>query len=141
MEPVPVTATTLSALHDAELYLVLMDRDQARLQLGFRCPNQTICTIIFDKIVTYKLNNIQYQNVISRAVASGIGSDFYRDIDEIIRWTCSGSSNDLLVPEKNLQRFIENVRSGELYLFYIDPSWGAEVGVLAEIISMSQNAA
>ncbi len=136
MEPSSLTAADLPLLHDAELCLILMDRDAASLRLSFKNSSKTINTLLFRNILTYKINNVQYQNVVSRILVSKSGIQFDGDLEKVVRWTCSGSSNDLLISEDNLRSHIAEIRSGGLELFYAEPSWGAEVGVIAESINM-----
>ena len=140
MEHTPLKATDLSGLHDAELCLVSMNRATASLRLEFKNIDQSTSKISFDGVLTYRINNIQYQHVISRIIVSGVTPDFGGDLEKTARWTCSGSSNELLIPEKNLQNHVGRILSGNLILFYVEPSWGAEIGVIAEAINMSSDA-
>lgn len=136
VEPSSLKAADLPILHDAELYLILMDRDASSLQLSFKNSSKAIYKFIFNNILTYKINNVQYQNVVSRVLVSKSGIQFGGDLEDVVRWTCSGSSNDLLISTDNLRAHVAEIRSGGLELFYVDPSWGAEVGVIAKSISM-----
>lgn len=137
MENSLLMTADLLGLHDAELYLILMNREAKSLQLNFRCVGKQIYKFIFNEVLTYKINNVQYQNVVSRILVSNANIQFDDDLDQVVRWTCSGSLNDLLISEDNLRQHISNIRSSDLQFFCVEASWGAEVGVIAKSISVS----
>ena len=123
-----LTTADLSVLHDAELCLVAMDRDAAKLRLGFRMVDHAVQMITFYDVLTYRIDNVQSQNVVSRIILSD--ADAPDDLEQMVRWSCS-AGRDLLMPEQNFRRHLARVRSGELRLFYAEPSWGAASGVIA----------
>ena len=43
-----------------------------------------------------------------------------------------GSEDKSLISDQQLQMHLARVRSSELRLLYVEPSWGAEIAVLAE---------
>lgn len=134
-----VEAADLSDMHDAELFRVSMDRDHWSLELEFKGEDQTVYKILFSGILAYKINNIQYQNVVSRILTSRFTPDLEGDLEKVVRWTSSGSANDLLISEENLRKNIGRIRSGELQLYYVEPSWGAEIGVIAQTASLTRD--
>ncbi len=107
MERNPLEIADLSELHDSELQVVSMDRDNASLQLNFKKIDKTVRKFLFEDVLTYRINNIQYQNVVARILASNLASDFGDELEGIIRWTYSGLSNDLLISEENLTDHIK----------------------------------
>ncbi len=126
----------LLALHDAELFEVLMDRDANYLRLGFRNLDHAEIRIEFENILTYRIDNIRYQNVVSRLQMSNVSTNFDEELETAARWTCSGSSGALWSSEEILRNRIENIRDGNLQLLCLDPSCGAEVGVIAETVKL-----
>ena len=56
----------LRGLHDAELCTVSMDRGNQKLELGFNKSDGTTCNLKFTRVLTSRINNILYQNVVSR---------------------------------------------------------------------------
>ena len=131
-------AADLSALHDSELYLVRRDRDYRSLKLGFRNIDRTFSNMLFGNILTYRMDNIQCQDVVSRIIASNTTSGFEDNIEKIARWT-SSVANNLLISEDKLRTHIGKIRSGDLQLIYVQPSWGAEIGVIAETVTLSHD--
>jgi hypothetical protein len=111
-----------------------MDRSNQKLELGFNKSDGTTCNLIFTGVLTYRINNILYQNVVSRILDSGTDRGVGSDLDTIARWTC-GAEDKLMISEENLVRHTARIQSGELRLFYVEPSWGAEIGVIAKAIS------
>jgi hypothetical protein len=137
MEELPLTAIALSRLHDAELYRISMDRGESTLELKFRGTHGSIYQLIFGEIVTYRINNIQYQNVVSTIFYSiSVVDEARPEIEKLTRWTCSGASDVLLIPEIKVEEIIERILEKKIKLLYIDPSWGAEIGVIAASITL-----
>lgn len=128
----------LRKLHDAEWHLVVMDRETNSLRIGFTGEDKINIELMFTNVTTFKINNILYQNIVSRAMSSDGILDL-KKIKEITRWTCSGSNNDLLISEENFDSILKKIYSKDLILFYIDPSWGAEAGVIAGTITISKS--
>lgn len=137
MDQSVLTAIDLTFLHDAELCLVAMDREAATLRLGFKVVDQGVRSLSFRGVLTHRIENLQYQNVVSRILVSGADLQSDSDIERIMRWTCSIPGDRLLFPEQRLQEHVARVRSGDLRLLYVEPSWGAEVGVIAERFYLS----
>jgi len=129
-----------AALHDAELDLVAMDRSLGRLHLGFRGAYDAYFDVFFEGIVTYRINNLQYQNVVSQYLLASRDSTFNGDLEAVARWTSSGAEDRLLITEEALAAHLAKIRSGDLVLFYVEPSWGAEAGVIAESIRIARKA-
>jgi len=129
-------ADDLSRLHDAELFLVQTDRDKSELQLAFKADEKYNYRFIFNGVATYKINNMLYQNVVSSIKISNVNSDVDFDVEYLVRWVCSNSSNDLLISETKLSKYISDIIDGSMNLFYLNPSWGAEIGVIADSIDM-----
>lgn len=132
-----LTATDLSVLHDAELTLVAMEREQSELRLGFKAVDQRVQILSFRGLLTFRIDSVLLQNVVSRVLRSGvdIGSD--GELERLVRWTCGEGSGNLLLAEQQFYCHLAKVRAGELRLLYVEPSWGAEIGVLAEGFDLS----
>lgn len=137
MDQIVLTAADLSVLHDAELCLVAMDREAARLRLGFKGVDRSVRSVSFHGVLTHRIDNVQYQNVVSRILVSDAGLPFDDDMERIVRWTCSLPGDHVLISNEKLQAHMARVRSGDLRLFYAEPSWGAEIGVIAERFHLS----
>jgi hypothetical protein len=137
MDQIVQTAADLSVLHDAELYLVAMDREAAELRLGFKGVDRGVRSVSFHGVLTHRIDNVQCQNVVSRILVSDAGLPLDGDIERLVRWTSSVPGGRLLISEQKLQAHMARVRSGELRLFYAEPSWGAEIGVIAERFHLS----
>jgi hypothetical protein len=133
-----VAVTDLSFLHDAGLTRVAVDREASELRLGFRAVDQSMHWLSFYRVLTLRIDNFQLQNVVSRVLASGSGAEFGDDLERVFRWTSSGNTGALLISEQNLRRHVARIRAGELRLLYVDPSWGAEIGVIAEGFHLSK---
>lgn len=133
-----VTAQDLDAFHDAELYQVLMDRKANTLGLVFELDTGARMVIRFARIREYKVSEIYFQNVVSRLRLSSLGKMTEQDMGWILAWMMDRD-------EKGRTNLIENVskdavtdiRDGKYFLFYLEPSVGAEIGVIAEEMTIS----
>jgi hypothetical protein len=96
--------------------------------------------VFFEGIVTYRINNLQYQNVVSRYLVASKDSTFNGDLEAVARWTSSGAEDRLLITEEALAAHLAKIRSGDLVLFYVEPSWGGEARVIAESIRIARTA-
>ncbi len=130
-------ADNVAGLHDAELYLVKMDRENATIDLGFKCIDHSVCTISFGKIWNYRIENIITQNVVSRILVSNTLRGFGDDLEKTVRWAFS-IGNTLFISDEYVKEYVQRINSGELLLVYLDPSWGAEVAVIAEVMTVSR---
>lgn len=125
-------------LHDAELCLVTMDRELKTLALEFKTIDGTIRRVEFSNVFAQKIDNIQQQNVVSRVLRSDHPPGFGPDFNDILRWCCSGSSHSLLFSEERIDLISTEIREGALHLFYFDPTWGAEIGVIGQSMTVSK---
>jgi hypothetical protein len=83
-------------------------------------------------VLALRIENLQLQNDVSRVLVSDAGAGFGDDLERLARWTSSGNTGALLISAQNLRRHLAGIRVGELRLLCVDPSWGAESGVIAE---------
>ena len=131
----PLVMEKVAELHDAELRFAEMRREEEELTLRFRCVSQQEITFQFSGVLTNKINNVQNQNVVSRCFIS-TGSGLNSDLEELVRWTSSVPPDKLLISESRLSQILLDIANGSLKFFYVDPSWGAEIGVIASCLSM-----
>ena len=123
--------------HDAELAKIAMNRSNKTLTLTFDMLNGTFESLEFHDILSYKISDVTYQNVVSRIFVSCSGGMDKAELFRIFRWICSSREGNLLISEESFRQYEQDIFEGRLILLYLDPSWGAEAGVVCKRISVS----
>lgn len=133
-----ITSPQLACFHDAELYNVHMDRTTSSVRLSFAKVDSTRGEFCFQGVVEYRIESIHFQNVASRLrlLSSSEPSDLA--IEKILKWTFSRLPENLSsVSSERLSELHSKIVTGDLVLFYLEPSVGAELGVVAETVSLT----
>lgn len=129
--------TAVPKLHDYELTLVDIDRTRSGLTLLFSGPSSEQVQIAFQDVVTFRITDMQPQNVVFRIqVVRSAGKLEEQDISRI-RWLVCQGQDEMLINEQQLDSLVKAVETGELTYVYVEPSWGAEIGVLAGALTCS----
>ena len=126
-----ISAEVLSKLHDAELSDVSINRNKKTLMLSFVTENSEEVRILFDGVVFQRINNVINQNVISYAVLSGVSNISVDSLNSMSKWVTSIGKNDTSINEDSLSNHIRKILNNDTILFYVEPSWGAEIGVIS----------
>lgn len=124
--------TFYSSLHDAELVSVVHEKAEKKLSLGFTLPNGHKCLVIFEGVIAIRILEFITQNVVSRVLhtSSMVLSD--DEVKRLVSWANELSGGELLISEDALCKYVERTKTGDLKIFSIEPSWGAEVVCLYE---------
>lgn len=122
----------MSTLHDAELEAIHIDRLRKHITLGFREPDGSYAEYRFDGVRAIRQTGLMLQNVVSRIFLSP--SELLPDgeILRIVQWIFSGDDGRSMVDRQLVERSVADVRSGAMRLFYVEPSLGAEIGVICK---------
>jgi hypothetical protein len=126
-----ISTEVLSKLHDAELSDVSINRNKKTLMLSFVTENSEEVRILFDGVVFQRINNVINQNVISYAVLSGVSNISVDNLNSMSKWVTSIGKNDTSINEDSLSNHIRKILNNDTILFYVEPSWGAEIGVIS----------
>jgi hypothetical protein len=126
-----ISTEVLSKLHDAELSDVSINRNKKTLMLSFVTENFEEVRILFDGVVFQRINNVINQNVISYAVLSGVSNISVDNLNSMSKWVTSIGKNDTSINEDSLSNHIRKILNNDTILFYVEPSWGAEIGVIS----------
>jgi len=131
------TVSNLATFHDAELYKVVMDRKLKTLALAFELADGNKEEFSFEGVLTYKIDNIFYQNVVSRLYLTSARMIEEGELDRILSWTFSRVAEPATKDSDYFQKAKSDILAGKLILFYLDPSVGAQASVIAENILIS----
>ena len=122
----------MSTLHDAELEAMHIDRALERVTLGFRKPDGSYAEYRFRGVRAVRLTGLILQNVVSRIFLSPSELLSDEEIHRIVHWIFSGDDGRSMVDHQLVERSVADVHSGAMRLFYVDPSLGAEIGVICK---------
>jgi hypothetical protein len=123
----------LRNFHDAKLRHILHIADINCLELGFEIDNGKLVTISLHGLVNFRVVDFCIQNVVSGLFIQSVNLKLSRnELIDRIWWMLSNCDGDLLTDEVTVNILTQRVELNNLLLFILEPSWGAEVIVLAE---------
>ncbi len=125
----------LRKFHDAELKSLALDRNANRVVLVFSKDDGTDGRFDFEDVLNIKGSTLLLQNVVS---GLRVAPDLPLTVDEvrqIIAWSFTLESR-MAISSARLDAHVDDVMSGKLKLFYVDPSCGAELAILCGSITL-----
>lgn len=123
----------LSTFHDAELQQVFHRAEFEVLELGFAKADGQFVLIALHGVAAFRVTDMGMQNVVSRLLVHGVNIDLSEDeLSNRIEWVSRTCEGEQLSQPATLRKLTEKVKSGELMLFTLEPSWGAELTVIAK---------
>jgi hypothetical protein len=129
--------TMLNQFHDAELNAIKHDRTASTVCLSFIQQNGTITTdAVFEGVCGFRVVDYGPQNVVSRLLSSSLSSLTHEDITRQVTWLNSTSEGKCLIDASAIDKLVERIERNELLLFVLEPSWGAEVSILARTFAL-----
>lgn len=123
----------LSTFHDAELRHVSHKIGVSLLELGFEKTDGQFVVVSFCGVTAFRTTDMQMQNVVSRLLVHG--SNILLTADELaehVSWISRTCDGEQLSDPAAMNTLVQKVATGEQLLFILEPSWGAEVRVIAE---------
>lgn len=130
------SAELLSEFHDSELVSVELQRGNKSLVLGFETANNKLWKFQFSGVVVFRIADVIQQNVVSR-VLTVPGHPFTAEqLTYWINWASSVSNSDQLLAAAALKSISDKIQKGELLLFVLEPSWGAEAAIICNSIEV-----
>jgi hypothetical protein len=124
-----ISVEDLRTFHDAELTSIALDRTARRVLLSFLRDDGTKGRFECEGVRNIKCSTLLLQNVVSRLLVVPALGLKVEEVQRIIAWSFT-LDNRLAISPETLATNAANVMAGELQLFYVDPSWGAELAVL-----------
>ena len=125
-----ITTAVLSELHDSELISIEIQRDQHLLVLGFKLVNNEVRKLRFTNVVGFRVTDVIEQNIVSQVLMFPGYPFSTEQLTHWIKWANSLSDTEPLVTSEALERITGQLQRGELILFVVEPSWGAEVAII-----------
>lgn len=128
----------LRKFHDAELNIVKHDRKASTVCLTFVNLDGTIEEVAFNGVRAFRVVDYGPQNVVSRLLSSSLpGHLSSKDIFLHVTWINSTIEGKCLVNKDAIDKLVEQVEKNDLILFILEPSWGAEISILARAFFLS----
>lgn len=128
----------LRKFHDAELNEIRHDRSLSTVLLSFTNEDGSTATITFQGVCGLRVVDYGLQNVVSRLLSSDEIKD-HEDIRKNVIWIKGTSEGKCLVNASAVEKLVDEIEGNRLRLFVLEPSWGAEIGILAQSFSIKQS--
>lgn len=127
----------LDGFHDAEMIALEVDRHARSVTLRFVLPDKGVRIVELGSVSHFRANDVIGQNVVSRMLVSSNGDFSPGDLLRWIRWVTSLDGTGPFATDEQIEAIRRQVEEGQLLLVVLEPSWGAELAVLAEAYSVS----
>lgn len=125
------------SFHDAELTGIEHDPEVRVLELRFRRVGGEVEVLRFAGVISQRLIDFAEQNVVSRLLISPQYAFSLAEIRTWVQWINSrDDSRGTAISEQKGAEYIQNLKTGLLVLFVLEPSCGAEMAVLCESLSL-----
>lgn len=118
--------------HDAELSGTAYSRANASILLNFELVNGDSVQLLFSGVEAFRINDFGLQNVVSRILASPSYAFSINQINEYVSWAHSKHDYKASFSDQEIRDIGTAVERGELTLFVLEPSVGAEIVILCE---------
>ncbi len=122
-------------LHDAEIIGVFHDKENSVLLIHCRNTDRSNFVVRFMGCTYFKIEDFSHQNIVSRLNVLDRSSP-EEHIESIMKWiaTLDGAG----MASKYITSSVNRVLMGELKIAYFEPSGGAEIGVVFEVIEFQK---
>jgi hypothetical protein len=122
----------LKTFHDAELRSVVHRASTELLELGFEKTDGRLVTVFLPGVQAFRVTDMRTQNVVSRLLVHGDNVRFSNDeLVDRIGWMSRTCEGEQLLEAAVVMALVRKVTSGECLLLVLEPSWGAEMIVVA----------
>jgi hypothetical protein len=119
------------------LVAVRINRAAAMLGLDFLLPGGPTVAFSFAGVIHLRIAETLLQNVVYRVFVLPGDALQREEIRRILTWMFS-LDGKLAIADSFLETHVADVLAGDRVLFYAEPSWGAEIGVLCASVACSE---
>jgi len=130
-------SNSLSLFHDAELRSIEIDREDKRIALRFSLADRSFRTLNFSGVTSFRTIDVIMQNVTSRLLISSEHEFGKDDLLRWIRWLTSLSDTESFCTSEQILDIQRKIERGDRLLVVLEPSWGAEIALLARSYTLS----
>ncbi len=122
----------LSDIHDSEIISINIYRSIRELEFILNSSNNTIIRIVFHDIAIFRINDVLFQNIISRLIIHANKYTNDEDVIYWINWISMSSNGEYIVAKDMAHNYLKQIKNNELTLFLLEPSWGAESAIICK---------
>jgi hypothetical protein len=122
----------LSRIHDSEVQNVSLTRERKDLRIEFVDENNKILFLEAKNLRAFRLADMGMQNVVYEVIFANKNDANEPWIHKRLLWITSYSDSHSYLTDEATKIYQDKIRIGELILFAIIPSNGAEIGALCE---------
>jgi len=123
----------LGSFHDAELRHISHKAEVDLLELGFEKADGQFVVVSLCGVAAFRVTDMRMQNVVSRLLVHGSNIELTEDeLAERVGWVSRTCDGEQLSEPAAVSVLVQKVTSGARLLFILEPSWGAEMIVIAE---------
>jgi hypothetical protein len=122
----------LSRIHDSEVQNVSLIRERKDLRIEFVDINNKIMFLEAKSLKALRLSDMGMQNIVYEVIFSDKNDADEPWIRKKLLWITSNSDSHSYLNDEKIKIYQDKIRNGELILFAIVPSSGAEIGALCE---------
>lgn len=130
-------AQLFDEFHDAELVAIEIDRHAKSMMLRFALDGAATKTIRLSGVSYFRAVDLITQNVVSRIIAPSLDNLWSEDIRRWIGWVTSLSDNASFATAQQILDIERRISQGEITLLVVEPSWGAEIVIIAKSYSVT----
>jgi hypothetical protein len=124
----------LQSFHDAEFGTFSADRQAETAALLLHREDGTRAGFSFEGVRMLRASDFLNQNVVSRILLSSVNPD-RSEIADIVKWAYTVGSR-VCITDAAFHEVMQRIAAAELHLFYVDPSVGAEIAILADVVRL-----
>jgi hypothetical protein len=120
----------ITGYHDAALKGIDASGHSGSIALSFVLEEGQKKSLTLHACEIFRVTDFVNQNVVSRLLlfrGPEIDTEY---VIEKLRWASSQSDSSSFLKSERLDELLAKIRNGELSLFVLEPSWGAEVVAL-----------
>lgn len=129
------TLTDVPSFHDAELIAVEHHPDDRELVLSFRRVGGEVESLLFTGVISQRMVDFAEQNVASRLLISPRYRFSTGETRTWMQWINSRDDAEAAaIDDVQAEQYARDFLAGRQALFVLEPSCGAEVAVLSEVI-------
>lgn len=122
----------LSDIHDSEIISINIYKSRRELEFILNSSNNTIIRIVFHDIAIFRINDVLFQNIISRLMIHTNKHTNDKDITYWINWISMSNNGEYIVAKDMAHNYLKQIKNNELTLFLLEPTWGAESAIICK---------
>lgn len=122
--------------HDAHLISIILTDARNGVSIGINDGDSNYL-LSFELVRAFRVVDMQATNIINNLIIYS-GGCVESEVTEILGWISSTVTSASYMNKNVISRYVDEITSGNLALFYFEPSAGAEVGILCGDVQLNR---